>query len=152
MPAYDDKINFPAVDMRTKVENGETYVFDIVRGGWLVLTPEERVRRHAIGFLMSHCGAELRSVATEYPVGLNGTSQRADIVVFDGECRPAALVECKATDVRIGPDVLAQAVRYNSVLGARYIILTNGIRHFCYERTASGYRPMSRFPDLRIVR
>ena len=94
-------------------------LYDPLRRKEVADTPEERVRRHAIGFLMSHCGAELRSVATEYPVGLNGTSQRADIVVFDGECRPAALVECKATDVRIGPDVLAQAVRYNSVLGAR---------------------------------
>lgn len=138
--------------MRTAVKDGITYVFDIVRGGWLVLTPEERVRRRTIGFLMSHCGAELRSIATEYPVDLNGTAQRADIVVFDGNGRPSALVECKAPEIHIDKGVLAQAVRYNSVLGARYVILTNGHRHFCYENTAAGYRPMPQFPDLRIVR
>ena len=150
MSEHDDKINFPAVEMRTEVMDGITYVFDAVRGGWLVLTPEERVRRHAIGFLMSYCGAELRSIATEYPVGLNGTAQRADIVVFGGDGKPSALVECKAPDVRIDKAVFAQAVRYNSVLGARHIILTNGHRHFCYEKTSDGYRACKSFPDLRI--
>ena len=45
-------------------------------------------------------------------------------------------------------DVLAQAVRYNSVLGARYIILTNGLRHYCCECRDGGYVQLDGFPDL----
>ena len=85
----------------------------------------------------------------EYAVNVNAAPQRADVVVMDGEARPVALVECKAPDVRITSEVFEQATRYNAVLGARYVILTNGITHFCFERTADGYAPMSAFPDLR---
>ena len=84
----------------------------------------------------------------EYAVNVNAAPQRADVVVLDGAARPVALVECKAPDVRITSEVFEQATRYNAVLGARYVILTNGITHFCFERTADGYAPMSAFPDL----
>ena len=75
-------------------------------------------------------------------------AQRADVVVVDSAARPLALVECKAPGVRITSDVFEQATRYNAVLGARYVILTNGMRHFCFEHTAEGYVAMSAFPDL----
>lgn len=113
-----------------------------------MLTPEEYVRRHLIGYLIAECGAELRSIITEYPVSLNGTAQRADVAVVDRSGKVVLLAECKAPDVAIDKSVLSQAVRYNSVLCARYIILTNGIRHYCYERTDDGYLPMRGFPKL----
>ena len=143
------ELKFPPIELHiTRREDGELQIPDLVRGGYLVLTPEEWVRRHLIGFLMSECGAELRSIITEYPVALNGTAQRADVVVVDPSGTPRLLAECKAPDVNIDKSVLAQAVRYNSVLGARYIILTNGMRHYCYERTDDGYLPMRGFPQL----
>ena len=78
------ELNFPAVELRRIERDGRTYVPDVVRGGYLVLTPEEWVRRHVIGYLTGYCGVELRTVMTEYPVDLNGTPQRADVVVADG--------------------------------------------------------------------
>ena len=140
------ELNFPAVELRRIERDGRTYVPDVVRGGYLVLTPEEWVRRHVIGYLTGYCGVELQTVMTEYPVDLNGTPQRADVVVADTSGRPLILVECKAPDVRITREVLAQAVRYNSVLHARYIILTNGMKHFCFEHAGGGYVRMSDFP------
>lgn len=77
------ELNFPAVELRRIERDGRTYVPDVVRGGYLVLTPEEWVRRHVIGYLTGYCGVELRTVMTEYPVDLNGTPQRADVVVAD---------------------------------------------------------------------
>ena len=41
-----------------------------------------------------------------------------------------------------------QAVRYNSVLGARYVVLTNGLVHYCYEYAEGRYTRMDRFPRL----
>ena len=126
------KLNFPPIKLRARDSRGRTVVFDRVLSLYVVLTPEEWVRRHVV----------------EYAVNVNAAPQRADVVVMDGEARPVALVECKAPDVRITSEVFEQATRYNAVLGARYVILTNGITHFCFERAADGYAPMSAFPDL----
>ena len=51
---------------------------------WLVLTPEEWVRRHLIAYLETGCGAARRRIVQEYPVAMNGAPQRADVVVVAG--------------------------------------------------------------------
>ena len=58
------------------------------------------------------------------------------------------LCECKAPEIPIDRHVLAQAVRYNSVLGARYLVLTNGRSHYCYELVEGEYRQCDRFPSI----
>ena len=143
------KLNFPAVVLPQYERDGKTCVPDRVRGGYLVLTPEEWVRRHVIEYLVNWCGVELQRIVTEYPVALNGQPQRADIVVVDCEGGPQMLVECKAADVKITQDVLDQAVRYNSVVGARYLMLTNGMKIFCFEACGGGkYQKLDSIPKL----
>ena len=141
-------LNFPSVDLRIRRgPDDRLYIPDMIRGGYLVLTPEEWVRRHLINYLVSSCGIELRSIVTEYPVMLNGTAQRADVVVVNREGGVVLLAECKAADVRIDDTVLSQAVRYNAVLQARYIIITNGLQHFCWEHRPDGcYVQLRDFP------
>ena len=75
-------------------------------------------------------------------------AQRADVVVVGDRAEPLLLAECKAPGIPVGRQTLAQAVRYNSVLGARYIILTNGLRHYCCECRDGGYVQLDGFPDL----
>ena len=123
------RLNFPAVKLRISQRGEQTTVWDPLRGIYLVLTPEEWVRRHLIGFLISHCGAQPMRIVQEYAVAMNGSPQRADVVVVDDRACPLMLVECKAAGIGIDRQVLAQAVRYNSVLGARYVVLTNGLVH-----------------------
>ncbi len=124
-------------------------VFDRARRKHLVLTPEEGVRRRILAFLASRVDEKL--IAQEYPVDVNGQPQRADIVVFDTAARPLMLVECKAPGVKITRATLAQAHRYNSVLGARYVMLTNGTDHFLYELAPDGnYLTLGEFPELRV--
>lgn len=142
------KLNFPAINLRAIRRQGRTLVFDRIRSMYVVLTPEEWVRRHLVEYLVGECGAQLRSIVEEYPVNINSTAQRADVVVMDSEARPLALAECKAPDIAITREVFGQATRYNAVVGARYVILTNGLRHFCFERTGDGYRPLPAFPRL----
>ena len=147
MPALP-KLNFPAIRLRARRREGQVEVWDDLRGIYLVLTPEEWVRRHLIGFLISHCGAQPMRIVQEYAVAMNGSPQRADVVVVDDRARPLMLVECKAAGIGIDRQVLAQAVRYNSVLGARYVVLTNGLTHYCYECADGRYTRMDRFPRL----
>ncbi len=143
------KLNFPPCALRRKECNGQTMVWDELRGRWLVLTPEERVRRHLIAYLVRECGASLHSVCQEYAVCVNGQPQRADVVVCDVLGRPLLLAECKEPTVEIDSAVRNQAMRYNAVVGARYVLLTNGLQLQCWEQTDEGYRPMSSLPDLR---
>lgn len=144
------KLNLPPVKLRASRHEGIDHVWDELRGCWLVLTPEEWVRRHVIGWLLSEQGVEPAVIMQEYPVSIEGMAQRADIVVADNLQRPLLLVECKCVDVRIDGLVLDQAVRYNKVVGARYIMLTNGLRHYFYATyDGTSYVPLKEVPSLR---
>lgn len=145
------KLNYPAIHLRARRSaSGRTEVFDAVRGRWLVLTPEEWVRRHVVEYMLLECGFEPQQIVEEYPVNINGMSQRADIVAIGSDAKPMVVVECKEPNVRIDRSVLDQAVRYNSILGCRYIVLTNGITTFCYILREDGrYAPMATFPKNR---
>ncbi|MBR4995034.1 MAG: type I restriction enzyme HsdR N-terminal domain-containing protein [Alistipes sp.] len=142
------KLNFPPINLRATRDKGRVMVFDTIRRMYVVLTPEEWVRRHLVEFLISHCRAPQLSIVEEYPVNINSTPQRADVVVMGVDAKPLALVECKAPSVKIDASVFEQATRYNAVVKARYIILTNGMEHYCYELGDEGYTPLSAFPQL----
>jgi hypothetical protein len=134
------ELNFPPIKLAATERDGKPMVFDTIRRSYVVLTPEEWVRRHVVEFLISHCNVPRLSITQEYPVNINSTAQRADIVVFDSQARPLMLVECKAPDVDIDNEVAMQAWRYNSVLRARYVLLTNGRSLWCYEYHNGQYR------------
>lgn len=97
---------------------------------------------YALGLRIS-LGADCRGV----PVELNGMAQRADIVAMGSDCKPLVVVECKEPNVKIDRTVLNQVVRYNSVIGARYIVMSNGIDTFCYEYNGKSYTPQCSFPQ-----
>ena len=169
MPALP-KLNFPAIRLRARRREEQVEVWDDLRGIYLVLTPEEWVRRHLIAYLVSHCGVLPKRVVQEYAVPVdrhgillpkrvvqeyavpvNGQPQRADVVVVGDRAEPLVLAECKAPEIRIDERTLAQAVRYNSVLGARFVILTNGLRHYCCEYRDGKYVQLSGFPDFSAL-
>lgn len=140
------KLDFPPCRLRISRRDGDDLVWDDLRRRWLVLTPEEWVRRHLLAWLVGRCGVPAQSIGQEYPVDVNGQRQRADVVVCDDAGRPFLVAECKAPTVAIDCAVLDQVVRYNSVLGARYVMLTNGLRHFCCEYSEGEYRLVDRLP------
>ena len=139
------KLIFPDIAPRIKVDEGNKFIWDSLRQKWLVLTPEEWVRRHAVGWLVASKGIPALRISQEYPVNVNGLRQRADIVVVDECAKPHILVECKAADVALDDEVLRQALRYNAVVGARYVVITNGLRLFCFEHNQGQYRPVKSF-------
>ena len=141
------KLNFPPIRLKARRgANDRTEVFDAVRGRWLVLTPEEWVRRHVVEYLRTECGYAPQLIVEEHPVPLNGMAQRADIVVIGADAKPHLIVECKEPNVKIDRQVLDQVVRYNSVLRCRYIVMTNGIDTYCYEYDGEQYRTIKVLP------
>ena len=142
-------LNYPAIQLRARRGlGGRTEIYDRVRGKWLVLTPEEWVRQHVISFMLMECGFLPQQIIAEYPVNINGMAQRADIVAVDCNAKPYIVVECKEPSVKICNDTLSQVVRYNSILGCRYIVITNGINTYCYSYNEGDYTPIKSFPSL----
>lgn len=140
------KLNFPRITLKARRSGEEVEVFHAGRGIWLKLTPEEWVRRHLVGWLEG-LGTEPQRIIEEYPVRLNGQPQRADVVVVDKQGRPRLVAECKAADVRLSQQALDQIVRYNSVLGAEYLLLSNGLSHHCFQRLENGeYQRLGSLP------
>lgn len=147
------KLNFPSINLHAKEDNGRILVFDSIRKQYVVLTPEEWVRRHLVEYLIEHCGATPQLIVEEYPVNINSTPQRADVVVMNNHTQPLILAECKATEIdfnnkQVVAEVFGQATRYNAVVRARYIILTNGLKHFCFELCDGTYKALQAFPRL----
>lgn len=142
------KLNFPAIRLRARNREGVVEVWDELRGIYLVLNPEEWVRQHLIAYLSSACGVQPKRIVQEYAVAVNAQSQRADVVVVGDDGRPLLVAECKAPGITVDKHTFAQAVRYNAVLGARYVVLTNGLKHYCFECRAGEYIRLGDFPNL----
>lgn len=124
-------INLPSYPYRLQRTPEGIKIFDALRHKWLVLTPEEWVRQHFVAFLCNHKGYPSSLMNNEVSLELNNTRRRCDTVVFDRSGQPLVIVEYKASSVEITQKVFDQIVRYNMVLHARYLMVSNGLSHFC---------------------
>ena len=123
-------------------------VFDPLRGKYVALTPEEYVRQHFTAWMTESLGYPASLMDNEVSLRLNDTSRRCDTVVFRPDGTPSVIVEYKAPTVAITQEVFDQIARYNIVLRSHYLIVSNGLRHFCcemdYEKET--YRFIPRIP------
>ena len=144
-------LNLPAYDVRTGERDGKPVVYDVLRGKYVRLTPEEHVRQQFVRYLVDAHGVPKGLIAIEQRVDVQGQPQRADIVVHDRKARPLLLVECKAPETRIQQDVFDQAARYNMQLDAPYLAVTNGLEHYaCYiDRSSGAIDFLDDLPDYR---
>lgn len=126
-------LNLPSVDLRLKMDGRLLKVFDPIRKKYVALTPEEYVRQHFTAWMIDCLGYPASLMNNEVPLNLNSTSRRCDTVVFRSDGSPAVVVEYKAPTVTITQSVFDQIARYNMVLRSRYLIVSNGMRHFCCE-------------------
>ena len=107
-------------------------VYDIVRRKYVVLTPEEYVRQMVIDYLVNNLSYPRSSFRVERQLQVNDYS-RPDIVVYDSNCEPYMVVECKSAGIKMSYDTIYQLVRYNRVLKANYVMITNGTTTHCWK-------------------
>ncbi len=125
------RLNLPPVAFRYKDLNGKKAIFDILRKKYIVLTPEEWVRQHFIHFLINYCKYPRALIKVESGLRYHSLNGRSDIIVFDRRGRIFMLIECKSADYALTDKVFEQASRYNIHYAARYMVITNGLSHFC---------------------
>ena len=124
-------LNLPSYPVKIQVQNGKNVIFDPIRRKFVALTPEEWVRQHFVHLLTEVKGYPKGLLANEVQLNLNGTKKRCDTVLFDKNLQARMIVEYKAPHVEITQAVFDQITRYNIVLKVEYLIVSNGINHYC---------------------
>ena len=125
-------LNLPTYDYRLKQnEDKSIAIWDATRRRYVSLTPEEWVRQHFVAFLTGHRGYPAGRIGNEISLQLNGRPRRCDTVVYGPTGDAIALVEYKAPHIAITQEVFDQIVRYNMVYQVPYIIVSNGLVHYC---------------------
>jgi len=124
------------------------HIWDAFRKKYVALTPEEEVRQRFAMYLVSEKAYPASLIQTEYSLILNDMQRRCDIMVHKPAGTPAVLVECKAPEVRITQQVFDQVARYNMAFRVSYLMVTNGIKHYCcsIDFEASRVSFMDRIP------
>ena len=124
-------LNLPSFAVKMQQRNGKSLIFDPLRKKYVALTPEEWVRQHFTHFLTDHKGYPKGLLANEIQLDLNGTKKRCDTVLFNKDLSARMIVEYKAPHIAITQAVFDQITRYNMVLKVEYLIVSNGIGHYC---------------------
>jgi hypothetical protein len=122
-------------------------IWDPLRRKEVAATPEERVRQWFIIQLRDAFGVPEHMMMSEVGFRFGAKNWRADIVVYDRAAAPLAVVECKRPDVALDARVLEQAMRYNSVLGVRFLFVTNGKMTYLYRLEGETFVPMDHLPS-----
>lgn len=125
------KLNLPTYNFKLKSKENKTLIFDNLRKKYMVLTPEEWVRQHFVSFLIHEKKFPNALIAIEKQLKVNNIKKRSDILVFNSNGEPHIIVECKAPSIKITQDTFDQIARYNLKLKANFLIVTNGLDHFC---------------------
>lgn len=123
-------LNLPPFEYKIREINGKAAIFDILRKKYIILTPEEWVRQHFIHFLITHYNYPKSLIKVESGLKFNQMQKRSDIIVYNSSGEIFLLIECKAADLAISQKNFEQVASYNLTLKAKYIALTNGLKHF----------------------
>lgn len=145
------QLNLPAYDVQTKRQKGYTYIYDIIRKQYIQLTPEEWVRQHLVHYLIDHKNVPQGLIAVEMALEYNTMTKRSDIVIFSRSAQPLLLVECKAPSVTINQKVFEQVAMYNLTLQVPYLIVSNGLTHYCcyVDVWEKSFSFLEEFPDYK---
>lgn len=146
-------LNLPPVQLRVAEVDGATKAFDPLREKWVALTPEEWVRQHFAMWLQTELHYPSSLISNEIGIEVNGTKKRCDTVVFRREGTPLLIVEYKAPKVQITQAVFDQIVRYNMSLHAEYLVVSNGINHYCckIDYNNNSYHFIRTIPDYNSL-
>lgn len=133
-------LNLPPAQLKITNSSGTPYVFDILRNKNIQITPEEWVRQHFVHYLINEKGYPKSLMGNEILLHLNGMQRRCDTVVYDHSLNPLLIIEYKAPHIKITQEVFNQISRYNFVLKVKFLIVSNGLNHYCckvdYEKKA----------------
>ena len=126
-------------------------IFDRIRKKYVTLTPEEQIRQKMVLFLTREkkFPESLLSIERKIVDNTNIRSLRTDIVVYEKDYyTPFILVECKSEKVKITHQAVEQIMEYNSLINAKFLVLTNGKEVLCFENENGKYK-LTKIPNYK---
>ena len=140
-------LNLPAYGAKIIARDGKNVIFDFIRQRYVALTPEEWVRQHFVHFLADCKGYPPALLANEVSLNLNGMKRRCDTVLYANDLSARMIVEYKAPHVQVTQKVFDQIARYNMALRVDYLVVSNGLSHYCCKMDYAG-RTYSFLPGI----
>lgn len=147
------RLNLPEYPLKIRSSEGRSEIFDVIRRKYVALTPEEWVRQHLMHYLINEKGVPQSLIAVEKTLKVHQRTKRTDLVVYTNMGKPVILVECKSPVTKISQETFDQIVRYNYSLQVKYLLVSNGLQHYCclidyYNQT---YSYIPEIPDYRMI-
>ncbi|MDR3267874.1 MAG: type I restriction enzyme HsdR N-terminal domain-containing protein [Tannerella sp.] len=124
-------LNLPLYPPKVCRKNGKQYIFDPLRQKNVILTPEEWVRQHFVHYLTEEKQYPKELLANEVSITWEHLSRRCDTVVYNCYLEPLVIIEYKAPSVPVTQKVFEQIARYNFSLRVEYLMVSNGLEHYC---------------------
>lgn len=134
------QLNLPRYDIRISEQAGRRTILDVLRRKYVALTPEEWVRQHFVHFLIGHKGYPPALLANEIELRSGSKRLRCDSVLYDSSLRPRMIIEYKAPTVAIQQKVFDQISVYNMLLHVDYLVVSNGLSHYCCRMDYANHR------------
>ena len=125
------RLNLPSFEIKLSGTQEKPEIFDILRRRYVALTPEEWVRQHFVHYLIGHKGYPAALLANEVRLQVGEKTLRADSVLYDRDLHPRMIVEYKAPTIALSQKVFDQITVYNMLLHVDYLVVSNGLDHFC---------------------
>ncbi len=124
-------LNLPTYRFRYRNVDNQRLILDVFRKKYVRLTPEEWVRQNFLKFLVQEKGYPSALISVEHEFRLNRLSKRCDAVIFSKTGFPVLVIELKSPRVHISQKTFDQVYRYNIQIKAPYLIVSNGLKHYC---------------------
>lgn len=131
-------LNLPFVELKIKLQNKKEYVWDPLRKQYTRLTPEEFVRQHFINYLIRYKGYPEGLLANEVCIRQGNLRRRCDTVLYDRQLQAQMIIEYKAPYVEIRQETFDQILRYSMSLKVKWLIVSNGLQHYCCRINENG--------------
>lgn len=143
-----EALNLPAFQFKIEQHGDEFYIYDSIRKKNILLTPEEWVRQNFIEFLIQTHQYPRSLISVEKGLKVLSLMKRSDILVYNSNGKPWLLVECKAPQIKLNDDTIYQALHYHIKLKVQFIVITNGLEHYCLKINESDYEFIENLPPF----
>jgi hypothetical protein len=147
------QLNLPEYEINVAEKDGKQQIFDFLRRKFVAMTPEEWVRQHFVHFLVEHKGYPKGLLVNETELRIGDKRLRCDTVLYNKNMQPQMIIEYKAPQIQIQQKTFDQIAVYNLLLHADYLVVSNGIQHYCcqmdYENRS--YRFLTEIPEYDAI-
>ena len=140
------QVDFPVPAFKIEQREGKEFIFDTIRKQWIVLTEEEWVRQNFITFLVQVMNYPDTLIAVEKEIRLGELKKRFDLLVYDKSHQPWMMIECKSSGIALDEKVFQQLLRYHISVPCTFLIITNGIYTYGWEKIGGELMELKQMP------